>query len=547
MNAITPVLIIGAGPVGLTTACELLRHGVPCRLIDASDGPTRWSKASVLHARTLEIFAAMGLIDQALQRGRRLHGLRVFHKGTSLTPLLHVTTDGLDTPYPFLLGLPQRDTEELLVAHLARLGGHVERQVRLQTLAQDEEGVSVGLSSMAGEEHTRARFVVACDGSYSLTRHLLRLPFDGHSADEVYLQGDVRMRWPAPFPADEIQAFFSDEGALVVMPTQEEGRYRLQAPLPSISDIEPSPATFRRLLAERGPTGAEIDELDWSVVFPVGKRLMRSFRVGRVLFAGDAAHQQSPASAQGMNLGIQDAHNLAWKLALCVRGLGQPLLLDSYDAERRAAAAACQEVAEQASRSFVPALTLRSALAQDVREALLRFLSHMTGFRERFTRSLAMLTTRYPESALLPEALGSLGGGPAPGEHAPDVELPGSGLPLSARIRPARHLLLLFSGDLESQPALPFLRRLALDVRSAYPDGVDTLLLLQRPVAEVGPHELSDPHGVVHQRYGARADAWVLLRPDQYVAYRAQPAEEQALFTYLEQVLGAPALARSVL
>jgi len=563
------VLVVGAGPVGLTLASELLRFGVPCRVVDMNEGPSLWSKAAVVHARTLEAFAAMGIADQAVALGRRLHGLGFFSGEKRIG---HVSVDSLDSPYPFLLGLSQRETEQLLERHLIALGGRVERQVELATFARVEGGVTATLvhAGRPGDEAGDRRevvttpWLVGCDGAHSMVRKTLDVPFEGSTYEETILQADVRIRWPFAVPEDEGLFFVSPHGVLGALPLLGDGRYRLLALLAADEQHDPTLDSFQTLMDERGPAGTVVADPAWMVAFRFHHRKAATTRVGRVFLAGDAAHVHSPVGGQGMNIGIQDAFNLAWKLALVIRGEGHASLLDSYHAERSPIAAATLGLTAAATRFGARALGLRSPVAQRVRDQLFSLAGRLPLVEERAAALLGGLALDYRASPIVSQdvvpiwpvtaGLGlqdrvSFEHGPGPGHRVGDVEMEGGGEapPRLFELLHARttggpaHTLLLFDARTETPDGYRALGHLARAVRASYGDRIRVFVVT--PHAEA-PSPLDwdgavvpDPAGALHRRFGARAECLYLVRPDGYVAYRSQPADEEKLLAYLATVL----------
>ncbi len=216
------VLVVGAGPVGLALACDLLRQGVSCRVIDVLDAPVIYSKAAVVHARTMEIFESLGVTDAAIERAKIIHGLSVYAQGKRV---VHTIVDQMDSPFPHVYGLSQHDTEEILGARFAATGGTLERQVRLETLTQDEQGVSATLLHTQGaRENLRARFLVGCDGAHSTVRHAIQLPFEGAPYEENVVQTDAVVKWPRQMEDDEIVVFLAPDGPIACFPFFKDGR-----------------------------------------------------------------------------------------------------------------------------------------------------------------------------------------------------------------------------------------------------------------------------------------------------------------------------------
>jgi 2-polyprenyl-6-methoxyphenol hydroxylase-like FAD-dependent oxidoreductase len=491
------VLIVGAGPVGLACACELARRGVPARIVDKAAARSTWSKALAVHARTLEALESAGLADRFLAAGAKLRAFNAIAGGERL---IHATFDDLDSPFPFVLILPQSETERLLEERLAELGGRVERGAELVGLAQEADGVTARLRGPGGAElEARARWLIGADGAHSAVRHALGLPFEGTAYEETFILADVRLE--ASLPRDEVHVFLAPEGVLGIFPFPEPGIARLIADVTATAagDAEASPTLerFQRLLDERGPRGARVTEARWLSAFKFHRRLVPRYRVGRVFLAGDAAHIHSPAGGQGMNTGIQDAQNLAWKLALVAKGGGREgPLLDSYEAERRPIAAATIAATDR----FTWLATLHGPLSQSVRNHLVPFLAGFDPVRRKVTRTFAELDLWYPKSPIVEKA-------PLLGSHAGPE--PGRRSPRHAIAREQRHTLVLAPGA--SAPGLSAAEKL---VRERYSDRV----AVEEAPAEGG----SGPH-------------LYLARPDGYVAYAGPPSAER-LAAYLERI-----------
>lgn len=542
------VLVVGAGPVGLTLACELLRHGVPCRVVDLADGPSLWSKAAVVHARTLEVFEAMGVADEALARGRRVHGIGLFDRDKRIG---HVGTHDLDSSFPFMLGLSQRDTELVLEAHFGALGGRVERRVELCQLDGD---VATLAHPDGRRERVRHAYLCACDGAHSTVRHALGVPFEGTTYEESVLQADVRIRWPFAVPDDEGLFFVSPAGPIGALPVLAQDRYRLVVLLAPEERADPTLPQFQRLLDERGPAGCEVSDPAWMVTFRFHRRMVPRYRVGRAFLVGDAAHVHSPVGGQGMNMGIQDAFNLAWKLALVMRGKGDARLLDSYHPERAPIAAATLRGTDAATRAATRVLGLKSPLARRLRDDLFGLVGKLPFVEGRVASLLGGVSVDYRDSPIVGEHAAPLGTpgaamapgiadwisfdrGPRPGERVADVdldELHEGHERLHEVLRGTEHKLLLFPGKTEGYATLG---KVAAAVEARWGALVKTLVVSApgdetAGLAWSGPI-LSDAGGALRQRFGARSECLYLIRPDGYVGYRCQPASEEHLLAYL--------------
>src|SRR5262245_10015252 len=368
MTTQTGVLVIGAGPVGLMLAGELTRHGAACRVVDRAPRPSPYCKALGVQSRTLEIFDDLGIIDRALDRGLCMRAASVYRDGRLVNRTDLVFEPTPDVPYPYAFSMEQNVTEALLNEHLEGLGRQVERGVELLGFEQDDSGVTARLGRAGHEEEVRCRYLVGCDGAHSTVRRVLGLGFEGDAYPGTFMLADVVVAWP--LAADETHIFHAQGRSLFAIPIRG-GRFRLSTidergiaaggPEHGLFAQEVSPPTLEEMQAvvdQLAVPGAVLSDLRWASRYRISHRLASHYRAGRALIAGDAAHIHSPTGGQGMNTGIQDAYNLAWKLALVVAGVAGPALLDSFEAERR-------PVAESVLRNTDQAMRARDLALQD--------------------------------------------------------------------------------------------------------------------------------------------------------------------------------------
>lgn len=562
----TDVLIVGAGPVGLAMGCELRRHGVACRLIEMASGPSPWSKAAALQARTLEIFESMGVLPQMKPKGRPFYGMNVYDGALRVA---HLDIDIAGTDYGYVLGISQRDTEFALAGHFERLGGRIERNVKLDHIVQDDDGVDAELSGGDGtKESIRVPWLIGCDGARSTVREELGLPFEGTGLEERWIQADVRVKFPFHVPDDEALVFVSQYGVAAFLPLLPEARYRLVLSDPSgaVTGASPSLADVQALSELCCPAGTELRDPAWIIGFCAQSHIASSFRSGRVFLAGDAAHVHSPAGAQGLNLGVADAFNLAWKLALVIRGAAYPSLLESYHAERYPVANTIVRSTELATRGMFQVLSLRSPLAQALRNELVAFLVSQPAFHEKALQAMGGLTVDYHRSPIVGEHQVALwraglrksnstekptisdwidfGQGPRPGARVSPVTLSppfeGKGT-LSELLRGTEHALLLFDGAAPTEAGYRTFARIYRKAHDRFGRYLRTYIITpqkKRPAAlsDFEGHVLLDPDAILHRRFGAGSECLYLVRPDGYVGYRSQPADEDKLFDYLNLI-----------
>ncbi|HEX3817287.1 MAG TPA: FAD-dependent monooxygenase [Chthoniobacterales bacterium] len=516
----SPPLVIGAGPVGLTMACELARHGVRPRIVDQAAQRSQTSKALGIFPRTLEVFSTMGISDRFLAAGHRLHGLSLHH-GRDVLAAIDLTN--VASPFPFALSLPQSETERLLSEQLATFGVEVEREVCLTTLEQTSDAVHATLRHADGRlETATAPWLIGCDGAHSTVRKALALEFEGAQYDESFILADVRVE--SPLERDRIHLFFGDDGILGIFPFGGD-RWRIVASIPPESRAQAQPEVtleeVQSLTNRRGPNDTRLSDPVWMSRFHISHRKVRDYRKLRVFLAGDAAHIHSPAGGQGMNTGIQDAFNLAWKMALVIRGQAPAPLLGSYQLEREPVARGVLNLTDRLTRIA----TVRNSFAQSIRDFLLPAVSGVGLISSKIADRLCELDINYRQSPLS-ETRG--GGSPYAGERAPDAELrdgTGQARRIFELLRESHHVLLLFLGAREpvSTPAEM--------VASLPADLIDCYRITRGESADDA--ELRDLTGLAHAAYGLTSGGMVLVRPDGYIAYRSSDFDPASLRAYL--------------
>jgi len=487
---VEPVLVVGAGPVGLTMALELARYGVPVRLVDKMSARSDKSRAVALWSRTLELLDREDVTAELIARGNKVSAANIV-SGQKLIARLDLAR--VQTPYPFLLLLPQNETETVLEQRLERYGVRSELGIELSAFTEDSQGIDATLRDANGRESSqRFSWLVACDGSHSPIRHDLGLSFDGDTIGTDWALGDFHMTG-APYPLNELPTYWHQDGALIFFP-MAPGRYRVIASLGPSGATLPEPPTmqgFQAIVDRRGPGGIALTDPIWTSTFRINERQVDRYRVGRVFLAGDAAHVHSPAGGQGMNTGMQDAINLAWKLALVCRGLARgPHLLDSYDAERRPVGA---EVIASAGHLTKLAL-LGNPIGKHVRDAVAHVMMGLPPVQHAIADTMTEIAVGYPKSPLNGPAHG--GEQKPGGRMAPVAGEPPYGLGDSPRFT----------------------------LRASVPAGTAVPQSLQR---------LVDP--AIRRNLG---DAMMLVRPDGYLALSAPHGDWPAVERYLARLTG---------
>lgn len=385
LPATTDVVIVGAGPTGLTLSCVLTEAGVATVLLDRQKEGSNTSRAAAIHARTLEVLESLHVTESLLARG---HVVSRFVIRDRDHVVARVPFERLPTHYPYVLMLPQYITESILLGRLRALGGDVSRSFAVSQIRQQPECALVTATADDGSSQTiRARFVVGADGMHSTVRELSGIGFTGEAYEQSFTLADVRLSWS--LSRDEVKAFFSPEGLVIAAPLPG-GAYRIVATVddapehPTVSDVQ-------ALLDARGPTvdPARVHEVIWSSRFRVHHRVADRYREGRVVLAGDAAHVHSPAGGQGMNTGIQDAVVLGKALTRAL-GTGDERALEAYEQARKPVAERVVAFTDRMTR----VATLRSRRARALRNAAIGMVGHIPAIPRAIATELAGLHNR---------------------------------------------------------------------------------------------------------------------------------------------------------
>ncbi|HVX11338.1 MAG TPA: FAD-dependent monooxygenase [Pirellulales bacterium] len=540
-------LVVGAGPTGLTMAIELARHGLRPRIIDKSPQPSQTSKALAVHARTLEFFDRIGIADQALAEGRKLHGINVHSQRQRI---VHLNFDQIESRFNFVLVLPQSTTERLLAEKVTSLGVPIERGVELVGFHQQSTAVEATLRHVADgrEETVRAAWLLGCDGAHSQVRHTLNTPFHGHAFEETFSLADAKLA--ANLPDDEISIFLSSGDILALFPMPGDRRFRVVIERHQGPPVqgEPSLDEFQRTLNEHVP-GGQLSDPGWMSHFRISQRQVESYRLGHAFLAGDAAHIHSPMGGQGMNTGIQDAVNLAWKIALVHAGRAGEKILESYDAERRPVGRSLL----QATGAMSQIVLLRHPVADKLRDWTASLLTSLDVVQDKIRSSLSELGINYRTSPIVEEQRPSdwrsavtswWDSGLRAGDRAPDASglrtADGKELRLFDLFSVTQHVLLLFAAGEGDEAAVRSRQQRISEVARRY-QGIVRHYTIVPPdgKAAAASHDsttIVDVVGELHRAYGVRDEVLFLVRPDGYLAYRGEPADPGKLGAFLARL-----------
>lgn len=387
----TDVLIVGAGPVGLFLANECARGGLRWRVIETNPSQSEHSKALAIFPRTLEIFDMAGIVAPFLEAANRVTSVAVIAHQRTLARM-RFAPEG--TPYPFVAMVPQNVTEKLLVEELRRRGGKVEYETTFLSAEQQSDRVAATIEHKGEPSRLTASIVVGCDGAHSAVRHLLNIPLAGGEYNEAFALADVETN--ETLPADELQLCPSEFGPIAIFPMSATRR-RIVATIDRQVEDAPSLELVREIIRQRGPSGIEARALHWSSYFHIHHRHAASLRTGRIFLAGDAAHIHSPFGGQGMNTGLHDVWNLAWKIKFFLEGHGNERLLDSYSAERIPVIKGVIEITDQLTK----VMGTPNRFAQALRDAFIPMVSRLAPFQHAFVQRLSELGIAYRGSPIV--------------------------------------------------------------------------------------------------------------------------------------------------
>lgn len=514
------VLVVGAGPTGLLLAAELHRRGVSCRVIDAHDAPLHWDRATVVHPRSLEIFAALGIVEPFLERGVKQRVARL-HAAGNVLGVLDLATCG--SRYGYNVGISEEVTESILTTYLEHTGGSVVRASRLVALRAHEDGVVATIVHDGATHELTADWVVGCDGLHSITREIAGIALDGHDIAEPWAVFDATLTgWEGSHEGNF--AYLDDVAVILTALPDRRFRVYLRPTSPESDLVADAFSTIGRYLPD-----ARFDDVENPTRFHCHTRVARDYRAGRVLIAGDAAHVCSPAQGHGMNSGLQDAYNLGWKLALVCAGRANAELLDSYAAERRPVAEMITlegDAFEEAQRT--------AADERPARDAKLR-------------RTFADASSRHHEAIAEAELDIDYGGSPIVlGDPHPALG-PGQRLPDTVAIRlasgargflhdlahGAEHTALLIGGAAGRAQDLAALAR-AIHASSARPRGsfVAATYVVACEHGDTGADADARLAAEDAARLGASEATLLVVRPDGHVGLRAERDHIAALDRY---------------
>jgi 2-polyprenyl-6-methoxyphenol hydroxylase-like FAD-dependent oxidoreductase len=528
MNATSDVdvLIVGAGPSGLMLACQLAIHNIFFRIIDKTEDHTTQSRALVIQARSVEILDQMSIAEKAIQRGKIAKAIGAFFNGKKV---LRVTVNNMGaglTKFPYLLMLEQSQTESILVEFLNAHDHHVGRQTELKSFSQNNDGVSAILKLPDGRDETiTAKYLVGADGAHSVVREQLKIPFGGKTYEQSLFVLDCKVE--VDIPDNEMYLAFSDKAFGGFFPLTD-GRWRILGGIPKGME-EKKEITFKEIeerFADRLNMNAKVYDPQWISAYHAHHRYASTFRKNRCFLTGDAAHIHSPVGAQGMNTGLQDAYNLAWKLTLVLKGKAKDSLLDSYTEERISIARNLVRSTDRIFNLVTSEKMLIKLIKLYIIPIVLKVVTPLfqkSKFVQNFAfKIISEIGISYRKQSLSQNA--SLGRFP---KHAPK---PGDRLPF-----------VQYSPENDGVKNIQDKMRGKFFCLFAFSETIPKDVLdLFEPFKDLSSIEiipLTKQTKNLYDEFGITNNGYYLIRPDMYIAYRADKIDTEHLKRYLRQFL----------
>lgn len=494
------VLIVGAGPTGLVLALWLTHFGVPLRIIDKKSGPGQTSRAMAVHARILEFYQQIGIADEAVAKGIVIEHLNLRKNGNPVASIDFGPLGKNESPFPFVLSFPQDDHEKLLIEHLEKNGVFIERNTELVSFTQNENQVAAKVKQDNQIETLLTPFIFGCDGAGSKVRSQLGIGFPGGTYSQIYYVADVMAT--GKIVNDEIQLCLSDNSFSLAFPIRSSGSLRLigivpkekeQKPVIEFSDVEQS--------AIRN-TQISISKLNWFSTYHSHHRVAEYFRKGRAFLLGDAGHIHSPVGGQGMNTGIGDAVNLAWKVAAVLQNRAAKSILDSYEIERIGFA---RRLIMTTDKMFL-AITNEGLLGKFVREIffpyIFPFFMRFQGVRHFLFNTVSQIKINYRNSPISKGAAGKI----IAGDRLPWIK--------DEKV-----------DNFKSLTLLDWQIHIYGQIRTEFKNAIQKLNLKY--------HEF--PWNESFKRHGFEKNVLYLIRPDGYIAYIDKVQNYLELKTFLNQ------------
>jgi len=500
------ILIVGAGPTGLTLACVLQRAGISFRIIDKKAQATETSNALGIHARTLELLEDLGVVDDFLAQGKKIHQACMHSKGKTIAKLDLTQINSL---YNYVLVLPQSGTEKILGQHLQSKGTHIEYDTKLIDLDEKNSHYTVTIQHESTNTHVHPQYIVACDGAHSNVRRFCGMEFKGNEIPEQFVLCDANVT--TDLSLDQVHTFFG-AGELFALFPLPSGDVRLIANLTNKDKVELDAVDFNQLTAKRSEKKITINNITWKSTFWIHSNTIKKMQHDKIFFAGDAAHIHSPMGGQGMNTGMQDAYNLGWKLAYVLQNKAPKELLKTYDQERRPLA----ETLVKETDTLTKFMLSKNPASNFIKTHLMPLLLKTKKLNHKLATRMAMLSLNYPVSDAINYRSAISNRSPQPGDLVPEIKLEPH--PFTHYLHGSEYWLLIFCGKNPDSKQVEEIKTLCDNLDNNYKGKINYHIICQQPI-EVMKAQLNDEDFSIHRAFNVERPALCLVRPDKYIAY----------------------------
>jgi 2-polyprenyl-6-methoxyphenol hydroxylase-like FAD-dependent oxidoreductase len=518
----TQVAIIGAGPTGLSLACQLVRHGIDFVIVDKNQGLTPYSKAIGVQARTLEIYEQIDLAQKAVEGGAIAGKVRMLEGGEMRAELDFSNIGHGLSSYPYMLLLEQSKNEKLLYEYLQNHGREVRWNTSFESLTQTKGGVRANLKTDGGgSDVIEARYLGGCDGAKSLVRHAAGLAFEGSTLERMFFVADVQVDWK--FSHDSLHVCLARASLLALFPLKGDKRYRIVGTFPEQFAKDEGDVLFEEIekqIKQDAQIELDIHDVEWFSTYKVHTRHVNRFSAGKCFLAGDSAHIHTPAGGQGMNTGIQDGYNLAWKLALVLKGRAGEKILETYNEERLENAKNLTRTTDRMFQFLASPEWLIAFLRTNVIPPVASFLVSLDAVRNFVFPLISQIGINYRHSSLSQHA-GDEDFTVKAGDRMPYFLVDGKSI--YDRLREPKFHLLVFPAGSESSDRQNDSSSLTAELESQYPGLLDFNTV---PV-----------DGKVTELFGQDKTFVVLLRPDNYIGFLSTETSLNGLRLYLKDLI----------
>lgn len=522
-NKTTEVLIVGAGPTGLMMACQLAFHNISFRIIDRKEVSSKKSGALILQARSLEIFEQMGIANEAVKEGIIPNKVNILYNGKKISSSVIKDIGGNLSKFPFLLMLEQSKTENLLLKFIHDRKISVEMNVHFKSFIQDNDGViSEVISGNGSTQYIKSQYIIAADGANSTIRNILHIPFEGKTYKKPIFILDCKAK--TEMRNDEISIAFTKSYVAGFFPLQDS-RWRIDSNLPKAYDNMEiiSFEDVKTRFHDWTKINITILDNEWFSVTHSHQKYADAIRIKNCFLVGDAAHINTPVGAQGMNTGLQDTYNLAWKLAFVIKNRAKPVLLETYSAERSGISKGFARYADKVFMFVSSQNTMVKLLRPYVVKLLFTFLfpilEKRNAFRQKFFNSISQIGLNYRKSILsykLSDGVFSKGA-PNPGDRLPYIKFCSKGTVVDIHkcIDPTCFNLLVMADTIPEDLS---------EIANTY--NLNVILITQQSENEE-----------LYKRLGIDNSGYYLIRPDMYISIRSATKHTQHPDIYLRKFM----------